>query len=206
MKDFILDNSQVNIDKVSVKDNNSGEYRVLARRYRPKTFDNLIGQSATVRILSIAFDLNRIAHAFLFTGVRGVGKTTAARIIAKGLNCLKNSHPTIAPCGVCESCIAAQNDRHVDIIEIDAASHTGVDDMRELTEGVRYKPSVGRFRIYIIDEVHMLSNQAFNALLKTLEEPPDHAKFIFCTTEIRKIQGFRPEIPKLCITVFPETL
>ena len=182
-----MDNSQDNIDKVSVKDANSGEYRVLARRYRPKTFDNLIGQSATVRILSNAFDLNRIAHAFLFTGVRGVGKTTAARIVAKGLNCLKNNHPTIAPCGVCESCIAAQNDRHVDIIEIDAASHTGVDDMRELTEGVRYKPSVGRFRIYIIDEVHMLSNQAFNALLKTLEEPPDHAKFIFCTTEIRKI-------------------
>ena len=182
-----MDNGQVNIDKVSVKDNNSGEYRVLARRYRPKTFDNLIGQSATVRILSNAFDLNRIAHAFLFTGVRGVGKTTAARIVAKGLNCLKNNHPTIAPCGVCESCISAQNDRHVDVIEIDAASHTGVDDMRELTEGVRYKPSVGRFRIYIIDEVHMLSNQAFNALLKTLEEPPDHAKFIFCTTEIRKI-------------------
>ena len=182
-----MDNGKVNIDKVSKKDDNSVEYRVLARRYRPKTFDNLIGQSATVRILSNAFDLNRIAHAFLFTGVRGVGKTTAARIVAKGLNCLKNNHPTIAPCGVCESCLAAQNDRHVDIIEIDAASHTGVDDMRELTEGVRYKPSVGRFRIYIIDEVHMLSNQAFNALLKTLEEPPDHAKFIFCTTEIRKI-------------------
>ena len=116
-----------------------------------------------------------------------MGKTTTARIVSKGLNCIKNEKPTIDPCGECESCIAAKNDRHVDIIEIDAASHTGVDDMRELTEGVRYKPSVGRYRIYIIDEVHMLSTAAFNALLKTLEEPPEHTKFIFCTTEIRKI-------------------
>jgi len=182
-----LDNNQSNINTESEDGNNANGYRVLARRYRPKTFDNLIGQSATVRILTNAFELNRIAHAFLFTGVRGVGKTTAARIVAKGLNCLNKDNPTIAPCGKCSSCIAAENDRHVDIIEIDAASHTGVDDMRELTEGVRYKPSMGRFRIYIIDEVHMLSNQAFNALLKTLEEPPEHAKFIFCTTEIRKI-------------------
>ena len=183
-----MDHTQKNIDNDSfVQNNSSEEYKVLARRYRPKTFDNLIGQSATVRILSNAFELNRIAHAFLFTGVRGVGKTTAARIVSKGLNCLKTDKPTIAPCGACESCLSAQNDRHVDIIEIDAASHTGVDDMRELTEGVKYKPAVGRFRIYIIDEVHMLSNQAFNALLKTLEEPPGHTKFIFCTTEIRKI-------------------
>ena len=182
-----MDNNQSNINTESEDGNNANGYRVLARRYRPKTFDNLIGQSATVRILTNAFELNRIAHAFLFTGVRGVGKTTAARIVAKGLNCLNKDNPTIAPCGKCSSCIAAENDRHVDIIEIDAASHTGVDDMRELTEGVRYKPSMGRFRIYIIDEVHMLSNQAFNALLKTLEEPPEHAKFIFCTTEIRKI-------------------
>ena len=182
-----MDHTQENIDNDSSVKNSSEEYKVLARRYRPKTFDNLIGQSATVRILSNAFELNRIAHAFLFTGVRGVGKTTAARIISRGLNCLKTSAPTIAPCGECDSCLSAQNDRHVDIIEIDAASHTGVDDMRELTEGVKYKPSVGRFRIYIIDEVHMLSNQAFNALLKTLEEPPGHTKFIFCTTEIRKI-------------------
>jgi DNA polymerase-3 subunit gamma/tau len=187
LKVFILDNNQSNINTESEDGNNANGYRVLARRYRPKTFDNLIGQSATVRILTNAFELNRIAHAFLFTGVRGVGKTTAARIVAKGLNCLNKDNPTIAPCGKCSSCIAAENDRHVDIIEIDAASHTGVDDMRELTEGVRYKPSMGRFRIYIIDEVHMLSNQAFNALLKTLEEPPEHAKFIFCTTEIRKI-------------------
>ncbi|MBT7076726.1 MAG: DNA polymerase III subunit gamma/tau, partial [Pelagibacterales bacterium] len=178
-----LNNSQSKIDKKKV----TNPYRVLARRYRPRTFEDLIGQDSMVRILSNAFELNRVAHAFLFTGVRGVGKTTAARIVSRGLNCIKSEMPTIAPCGECESCIAAKNDRHVDIIEIDAASHTGVDDMRELTEGVRYKPSVGRYRIYIIDEVHMLSTAAFNALLKTLEEPPEHTKFIFCTTEIRKI-------------------
>ena len=163
------------------------QYKVLARKYRPRTFEDLIGQNSMVKILSNAFSLNRIAHAFLFTGVRGVGKTTAARIVARGLNCLKDDSPTISPCGVCSSCISAKNDRHVDIIEIDAASHTGVDDVRELTEGVRYKPAEGRYKIYIIDEVHMLSTQAFNALLKTLEEPPEHVKFIFCTTEIKKI-------------------
>ena len=178
-----MNNTQLEIDEK----NGSNQYRVLARRYRPKTFKDLIGQDAMVRILSNSFELNRVAHAFLFNGVRGVGKTTAARIVSRGLNCIKNEKPTIDPCGECESCIAAKNDRHVDIIEIDAASHTGVDDMRELTEGVRYKPSVGRYRIYIIDEVHMLSTAAFNALLKTLEEPPEHTKFIFCTTEIRKI-------------------
>ena len=163
------------------------QYKVLARKYRPRTFEDLIGQNSMVKILSNAFSLNRIAHAFLFTGVRGVGKTTAARIVARGLNCLKDDSPTISPCGVCSSCISAKNDRHVDIVEIDAASHTGVDDVRELTEGVRYKPAEGRYKIYIIDEVHMLSTQAFNALLKTLEEPPEHVKFIFCTTEIKKI-------------------
>ena len=178
-----MNNTQLEIDEK----NGSNQYRVLARRYRPKTFKDLIGQDAMVRILSNSFELNRVAHAFLFNGVRGVGKTTAARIVSRGLNCIKNEKPTIDPCGECESCIAAKNDRHVDIVEIDAASHTGVDDMRELTEGVRYKPSVGRYRIYIIDEVHMLSTAAFNALLKTLEEPPEHTKFIFCTTEIRKI-------------------
>ena len=178
-----MNNTQLEIDEK----NGSNQYRVLARRYRPKTFKDLIGQDAMVRILSNSFELNRVAHAFLFNGVRGVGKTTTARIVSKGLNCIKNEKPTIDPCGECESCIAAKNDRHVDIVEIDAASHTGVDDMRELTEGVRYKPSVGRYRIYIIDEVHMLSTAAFNALLKTLEEPPEHTKFIFCTTEIRKI-------------------
>ena len=163
------------------------QYKVLARKYRPRTFEDLIGQNSMVKILSNAFSLNRIAHAFLFTGVRGVGKTTAARIVARGLNCLKDDSPTISPCGVCSSCISAKNDRHVDIVEIDAASHTGVDDVRELTEGVRYKPAEGRYKIYIIDEVHMLSTQAFNALLKTLEEPPEHVKFIFCTTETKKI-------------------
>ena len=178
-----MDIPHLKIDEKS----SSKQYRVLARRYRPRTFKDLIGQDSMVRILSNSFEMNRVAHAFLFTGVRGVGKTTAARIVSKGLNCIKNEMPTISPCGECESCIAARNDRHVDIVEIDAASHTGVDDMRELTEGVRYKPSVGRYRIYIIDEVHMLSTAAFNALLKTLEEPPEHAKFIFCTTEIRKI-------------------
>ena len=183
MKEINLDTPHLKADEK----NDSKQYRVLARRYRPRTFKDLIGQDSMVRILSNSFELNRVAHAFLFTGVRGVGKTTAARIVSKGLNCIKNETPTISPCGECESCIAARNDRHVDIVEIDAASHTGVDDMRELTEGVRYKPSVGRYRIYIIDEVHMLSTAAFNALLKTLEEPPEHAKFIFCTTEIRKI-------------------
>ena len=178
-----MDTSNLEIDEKS----SSKQYRVLARRYRPRTFKDLIGQDSMVRILSNSFKMNRVAHAFLFTGVRGVGKTTAARIVSKGLNCIKNEIPTITPCGECESCISAKNDRHVDILEIDAASHTGVDDMRELTEGVRYKPSVARYRIYIIDEVHMLSTAAFNALLKTLEEPPEHAKFIFCTTEIRKI-------------------
>ena len=178
-----MNNTQLESDEK----NRSNQYKVLARRYRPKNFKDLIGQDAMVRILSNSFELNRVAHAFLFNGVRGVGKTTTARIVSKGLNCIKNEKPTIDPCGECESCIAAKNDRHVDIIEIDAASHTGVDDMRELTEGVRYKPSVGRYRIYIIDEVHMLSTAAFNALLKTLEEPPEHTKFIFCTTEIRKI-------------------
>jgi len=180
------------VDDLPLNDQNASskpdlQYKVLARKYRPRTFEDLIGQNSMVKILSNAFSLNRIAHAFLFTGVRGVGKTTAARIVARGLNCLKDDSPTISPCGVCSSCISAKNDRHVDIVEIDAASHTGVDDVRELTEGVRYKPAEGRYKIYIIDEVHMLSTQAFNALLKTLEEPPEHVKFIFCTTEIKKI-------------------
>ena len=181
-----METNQILNDTIDKK-KQSFEYRVLARKYRPKTFGDLIGQDFLVRIISNAFKLERIAHAFLFTGVRGVGKTTAARIIAKGLNCIENEKPTATPCGKCESCIAATDDRHIDIIEIDAASHTGVDDMRELVEGVRYKPAVGRYRIYIIDEVHMLSTAAFNALLKTLEEPPEHSKFIFCTTEVRKI-------------------
>ena len=166
------------------------DYTVLARKYRPTSFDGLIGQEATVRTLTNAIKIGRLAHAFVLTGVRGVGKTTTARIIARVLNCIGkdgNSGPTPAPCGVCEHCIAIAQDRHVDVLEMDAASRTGVDDIRELIEGVCYRPTSARYKVYIIDEVHMLSKNAFNALLKTLEEPPVHVKFVFATTEIRKI-------------------
>ena len=165
-------------------------YRVLARKYRPSTFAELIGQDALVRTLTNAFAQNRIAHAFMLTGVRGVGKTTTARIIARALNCVGSDGtggPTITPCGVCANCTAIAADRHVDVMEMDAASRTGIDDIRELIEGVRYAPTSARYKIYIIDEVHMLSKAAFNALLKTLEDPPPHVKFIFATTEIRKV-------------------
>ena len=166
-------------------------YRVLARKYRPSTFAELIGQEAMVRTLSNAFAADRIAHAFILTGVRGVGKTTTARILARGLNCVGqdgSGRPTIAPCGVCANCRQIAEDRYSDVVEMDAASRTGVDDIRELTEGLLYrKPDLGRYRVYIIDEVHMLSRSAFNALLKTLEEPPPHAKFVFATTEIQKV-------------------
>jgi DNA polymerase III subunit gamma/tau len=166
-------------------------YRVLARKYRPSTFAELIGQEAMVRTLSNAFATDRIAHAFILTGVRGVGKTTTARILARGLNCIGpdgSGGPTIAPCGVCANCRQIAEDRYSDVVEMDAASRTGVDDIRELTEGLLYrKPDLGRYRVYIIDEVHMLSRNAFNALLKTLEEPPPHAKFVFATTEIQKV-------------------
>lgn len=165
-------------------------YTVLARKYRPTSFDGLIGQDATVRILTNAIETGRLAHAFMLTGVRGVGKTSTARIIARVLNCIGedgSSGPTATPCGVCEHCIAIGQDRHVDVLEMDAASRTGVDDIRELIEGVRYRPTSARYKIYIVDEIHMLSKNAFNALLKTLEEPPAHVKFIFATTEIRKI-------------------
>jgi DNA polymerase-3 subunit gamma/tau len=165
-------------------------YRVLARKYRPTDFAGLIGQEAMVRTLSNAIRTGRLAHAFVLTGVRGVGKTTTARIIARALNCVgPDGHggPTIDPCGVCEHCRAIAEDRHVDILEMDAASRTGVNDIREIIEGVRYRPTSARFKVYIIDEVHMLSTAAFNALLKTLEEPPEHVKFVFATTEIRKI-------------------
>jgi DNA polymerase III subunit gamma/tau len=167
-----------------------GAYRVLARKYRPSTFAELIGQEAMVRTLANAISTGRIAHAFILTGVRGVGKTTTARIIARALNCTGpdgKGGPTASPCGVCENCKAIAQDRHVDVLEMDAASRTGIDDIRELTDGVRYKPVSARFKIYIIDEVHMLSKPAFNALLKTLEEPPPDVKFVFATTEVHKV-------------------
>ena len=165
-------------------------YRVLARKYRPQTFADLIGQEAMVRTLRNAFEADRIAHAFVLTGVRGVGKTTTARIIAKGLNCIGpdgKGGPTIEPCGICEPCVAIAEGRHVDVMEMDAASRTGVGDIREIIDSVAYRAASARYKVYIIDEVHMLSTSAFNALLKTLEEPPAHVKFIFATTEIRKV-------------------
>ncbi len=168
----------------------SQPYRVLARKYRPQTFSELIGQEAMVRTLANAIKRDRLAHAFLMTGVRGVGKTSTARLIAKALNCIGpdgNGGPTIDPCGVCEPCVAIAEGRHIDVIEMDAASHTGVDDMRAIIDAVRYAAVTARYKIYIIDEVHMLSKNAFNALLKTLEEPPAHVKFLFATTEVDKL-------------------
>ncbi len=169
----------------------SQPYRVLARKYRPTDFTGLIGQEALVRTLSNAFATGRIAHAFMLTGVRGVGKTTTARIIARALNCIgpdgTRKEPTIHPCGQCEPCTSISESRNVDVQEMDAASRTGIDDVREIIEGVRYAPVAARYKVYIIDEVHMLSKQAFNGLLKTLEEPPPHVKFVFATTEIRKV-------------------
>ncbi|MCA3254020.1 MAG: DNA polymerase III subunit gamma/tau [Alphaproteobacteria bacterium] len=167
-----------------------GGYRVLARKYRPADFTSLIGQDAMVRTLGNAIARGALAHAWLLTGVRGVGKTSTARIIAKALNCIGadgQGGPTIEPCGVCEPCVAIAEGRHIDVVEMDAASNTGVDDVREIIEAVRYAAVSARFKIYIIDEVHMLSRNAFNALLKTLEEPPPHVKFIFATTEVQKL-------------------
>jgi DNA polymerase-3 subunit gamma/tau len=165
-------------------------YRVLARKYRPQSFAELIGQDAMVRTLGNAIERDRLAHAFLLTGVRGVGKTSTARLIAKALNCVgPDGHggATIDPCGLCEPCRAIAEGRHIDVVEMDAASHTGVDDVREIIEAVRYSAVSARYKVYIVDEVHMLSKNAFNALLKTLEEPPQHVKFLFATTEVNKV-------------------
>ena len=172
------------------EDSKDNQYVVLARKYRPQNFEDLLGQDALVQTLTNAIKNNRLHHAYILTGIRGVGKTTTARIIAKALNCIgKDGYggPTTKPCGLCENCRAISEGRHIDILELDAASRTGVDDIREILDGVRYKPTNARYKVYIIDEVHMLSKNAFNALLKTLEEPPSHVKFIFATTEIRKV-------------------
>ena len=163
------------------------EYKVLARKYRPQKFVDLIGQEILVRILTNSIVQNRIAHAFLLTGVRGIGKTTTARLIAMSLNCEDRFQEKCEPCGKCNSCISVSEDRSLDVIEMDAASKTGVDDIREIIDNVKYKPVSSQYKIFIIDEVHMLSKNAFNALLKTLEEPPSHVKFIFATTEVKKI-------------------
>lgn len=166
-------------------------YRVLARKYRPTTFSQVIGQDILVRLLRNGLSQGRLGHGFIFTGIRGVGKTTTARLLARILNCLKeqsDEDPSpLDPCGTCSSCRALLDDRHLDVIEIDAASHTGVDDVREIIDSTRYRAISGRYKIFIIDEVHMLSKSAFNALLKTLEEPPAHVKFIFATTEIQRV-------------------
>ena len=163
------------------------EYKVLSRKYRPKKLEEVIGQDFTVQTLTNAFAKEKLAHAFLFTGIRGVGKTTIARIIAMGLNCETENKPIANPCGICSNCKAILQDRYEDVLEIDAASNTGVDDVREIISSLKYRPSKGSYKVFIIDEVHMLSNSAFNALLKTIEEPPSFVKFIFCTTEMQKI-------------------
>ena len=177
----------VNENKNNVTDS---IHRVLARKYRPLNFTKLVGQNNLIKTLSGSIERGRLAHAYILTGVRGVGKTSTARIIAKLFNCTnpeKSSEIAFNPCGVCDSCLEIAEGKNIDVLEIDAASNTGVDNIRELIDGVGYKPLTSKFRVYIIDEVHMLSKGAFNALLKTLEEPPEHVKFIFATTEIRKV-------------------
>ncbi|MEE3625922.1 DNA polymerase III subunit gamma/tau [Nitrospirillum sp. BR 11752] len=186
----MTDQSPLSPDVQSPASAGDAVYRVLARKYRPRNFDELIGQDALVRTLRNAIQSGRIHQAYMLTGVRGVGKTTTARIIARALNCVGpdgQGGPTVSPCGVCEQCVSISQDRNVDVIEMDAASNTSVDNIREIIEGVRYAPAGARYKVYVIDEVHMLSRSAFNALLKTLEEPPPHVKFVFATTEIRKV-------------------
>ena len=166
-----------------MKNNNN---KVLALKYRPKNFNELIGQDILVETITNSINSNKIPNAYLFTGIRGVGKTTTARIVAKSLNC-KNSIANLCKDDMCEHCEGITNSNHLDVLEMDAASRTGIDDIRELIESSRYNPTSAKYKIFIIDEVHMLSKQAFNGLLKTLEEPPPHVKFIFATTEIKKI-------------------